>query len=59
MAPSRSDLSAAHIIFYVTAIVGTAYGLGFLLWPQIVFSLVKTRGCRLISAGCARPGVLS
>jgi len=33
MAATRSDLSAAGTIFYVAAIVGAIYGLGFLLLP--------------------------
>jgi hypothetical protein len=44
MAATRSDFSAAHIIFYATAVVGTAYGLGFLLWPEIMFSLSQDPG---------------
>jgi hypothetical protein len=44
MAATRSDLSAARAIFYLTAIVGAVYGLGFLLWPQLMFSLSQDPG---------------
>jgi hypothetical protein len=44
MAAARSDLSAASTIFYVAAIVGAIYGLGFLLLPHVIFNLSQDPG---------------
>jgi len=44
MAAARSDLSTARTIFYVAAIIGTVYGLGFLLWPDLMFNLSQDPG---------------
>ena len=44
MAATRSDLSAAGTIFYVAAIVGAIYGLGFLLLPHVIFNLSQDPG---------------
>ena len=44
MALAQSDLSAARTIFSVTAIIGAVYGLGFLLFPHLIFNLSQDPG---------------
>ena len=44
MALAQSDLSTARTIFFVTAIVGAVYGVGFLLFPHVIFNLSQDPG---------------
>ncbi len=44
MALAQSDLSTARTIFSVTAIVGAIYGVGFLLFPHVIFNLSQDPG---------------
>jgi Domain of unknown function (DUF4345) len=44
MATTRSDLNTARTIFYVITVVATLYGLGFLLFPQLMFALSQDPG---------------
>ena len=44
MALAQSDLSAARTVFSVTAIIGVIYGVGFLLFPHVIFNLSQDPG---------------
>ena len=44
MALAQSDLSTARTIFSVAAIIGAIYGVGFLLFPHVIFSLSQDPG---------------
>lgn len=44
MALAQSDLSTARTIFSVTAIIGAIYGVGFLLFPHVIFNLSQDPG---------------
>jgi cytochrome bd-type quinol oxidase subunit 2 len=42
--PARAEPDAARIIFYVAAVLMVIYGLGLLLFPQVMFNLTQDPG---------------
>ncbi len=44
MALAQSDLCTARAVFSAAAIVGAIYGVGFLLFPQVIFNLSQDPG---------------
>ena len=44
MAEARSDSDVARIIFYVVAVVMAIYGVGLLLFPQVMFNISDDPG---------------
>jgi hypothetical protein len=42
--PTRAEPDAARIIFYVAAVLRAIYGLGLLLFPQVMFNLTQDPG---------------
>ena len=42
--PTRAEPDAARIIFYVAAVLMAIYGLGLLLFPQVMFNLTRDPG---------------